>query len=107
MSKKKNQLVLIVSALVSSVMLMSCSAQHTNESTGQFVDSTVVTTKVKAKLLADKSVKSLPITVKTYKNTVQLSGFVNTNQQKNKAALIAKNVEGVQDVQNDLIVKSH
>lgn len=91
--------------LISGGLIASCSTAHHQESTGQFVDGTVITTKVKAKLLADEDVNGLPITVKTYKNVVQLSGFVNNNFQKNRAVALARSVEGVSAVEDSLIIK--
>lgn len=88
-------------------LLLGCGSAHQQESAGQFVDSSVITTKVKTKLLADKYVSALPITVKTYKNTVQLSGFVNSRAQKERAIQITKSVEGVISVQDALLIKKH
>lgn len=105
------KLVLAVSLVGASVigggLLTACSSVHQQESTGQYVDSSVITAKVKAKLLADDQVNGLQINVKTYKNTVQLSGFVNNNFQSGRAELLASQVEGVGNVKNDLIVKRH
>jgi osmotically-inducible protein OsmY len=75
------------------------------ETTGQYVNSSMVTTKVKTALLNTKGIDSTDISVTTYKGTVQLSGFVDTQAQKTLAAQVAGNVEGVSDVENDLIVR--
>lgn len=83
----------------------ACTNTVRQESTGQFIDSSAITTKVKAELVRDKSIASLPITVKTYKNVVQLSGFVNSSYQKARAEQIARSVDGVRGVENSLIVK--
>jgi osmotically-inducible protein OsmY len=91
---------------LSTTALIGCANVHKQESTGQFIDSSVITTKVKTQLLADKVVSGLPITVKTYKNTVQLSGFVNNVTQKDRAVQIAKNVQGVEYVQDSMMIKS-
>jgi osmotically-inducible protein OsmY len=91
--------------LISFLALGGCASSNQSESTGQYIDSSALTMKVKAKLLADDSVKSLPITVKTYKDVVQLSGFVNNQYQKNRADEIARSVPGVKDVQDSLIIK--
>lgn len=82
-----------------------CAATATHDSTGQYVDDTVITTKVKSALLADEAVKSFAVSVETMKGTVQLSGFVNTAVQKRAAGNDAAAVEGVKRVQNNLIVK--
>ncbi|MDF2939418.1 MAG: transport-associated protein [Gammaproteobacteria bacterium] len=87
--------------------LAGCSSTPTNESTGQYVDSSAVTTKVKTALLATKGIDSNSITVNTYKSTVQLSGFVDTQAQKNLAGQTAANVTGVQRVINNIIVRTN
>lgn len=85
--------------------LCACQATPTQEGTGQYVDSSAVTTKVKANLLSTKGIDSNNISVTTFKGTVQLSGFVNTEAQKQLAGKVANSVDGVQSVENDLIVK--
>ncbi len=95
----------LIATPVSAVLLTSCSPAHKQESTGQYIDSSVITAKVKSKLLADKAVKGLAIKVNTYKNVVQLSGFVDTYQQKYRAVEITRNVPGVAAVQDFIVVK--
>jgi hyperosmotically inducible periplasmic protein len=99
--------VLLALPIASTGLLVGCTSTDHQESTGQYVDSSAITVKVKADLLKDENVKSLPITVNTYKNTVQLSGFVNTQAQKARAGRIASAVEGVQQVDNSIVVKSN
>jgi ABC-type transporter Mla maintaining outer membrane lipid asymmetry permease subunit MlaE len=82
-----------------------CAATPTRESTGQYVDDSVITTKVKAVILEDDSLKSLQISVKTFKGVVQLSGFVDSARSVNRAGELAGTVEGVRSVKNDLLVK--
>lgn len=82
-----------------------CASSQNHDSTGQYVDDTGITTRVKAALLRDDSVKSFEISVKTMKGVVQLSGFVDNADQKASAGHDAAGCEGVTDVQNDLIVK--
>ena len=91
--------------LVTALTLASCSSTTTSESTGEYVDSSVITTKVKAQLASSKKVSALDVKVKTYKSTVQLSGFVDTEEQKYAAETIALEVKGVKEVENDLVVK--
>ncbi|MFO8083791.1 MAG: BON domain-containing protein, partial [Desulfobacterales bacterium] len=74
-------------------------------SPGEYVDDSVITTKVKSLLAADDFLKSFQISVKTYKGTVQLSGFVDSQAAVDKASEIARSVKGVTSVKNDLIVK--
>lgn len=82
-----------------------CAATPTRDSTGQYIDDTVITTKVKSALLGDEAVKSFAVSVETVKGVVQLSGFVNTAAQKTAAGNVAAAVPGVKTVKNDLIVK--
>jgi len=82
-----------------------CAKTPTSDSTGQYVDDSVITTKVKSALLGDDAVKSFAVSVETAKGVVQLSGFVNTSDQKSAAGKVASAVSGVKSVKNDLIVK--
>ena len=80
-------------------------ATEKHETTGQYVDDSVITTKVKTAIFKEDSLKTLQINVKTYKGVVQLSGFVDSAQSISKAGEIAQRVENVVSVKNDLIVK--
>lgn len=82
-----------------------CSGDRYHRSTGTYVDDKTISTKVKADLLRDPDVKGLAVKVETYNGKVQLSGFVDTMAQKTRAADLARAVNGVQWVQNDLVVK--
>jgi osmotically-inducible protein OsmY len=82
-----------------------CAGTRTSDSTGQYVDDTTITTRVKTALLGDDAVKSFEIKVETVKGVVQLSGFVDKSEQKSAAGRDASNVPNVRDVRNDLIVK--
>ena len=84
---------------------LACASTRTHESTGEYVDDSVITTKVKTLLANDDFFKSFEISVETFKGTVQLSGFVNSRQAVNKAGEIARGVNGVKSVKNNLIVK--
>jgi osmotically-inducible protein OsmY len=106
MKKIKLALIALLAFPVMGAVITSCASTTSQESTGQYVDSSAVTMKVKAELLANKEVKSLPITVNTYKDGVQLSGYVDNAYQKAKAGDIASHVEGVKSVDNALIVKN-
>ena len=92
-------LIMFISALV------ACASTSKQSSTGEYVDDSVITTKVKSLLAEDDFLKSFKISVETYKGTVQLSGFVNSQQAVDKAGQIASSVKGVKSVKNDLIVK--
>lgn len=82
-----------------------CASTRTQESTGQYVDDSTITTKVKGAILGDPMLKVFQINVKTYKGEVQLSGFVDSQQSADKAGEVARGVPGVVGVKNNLIVK--
>jgi len=84
---------------------LGCAATQKRESTGQYVDDSVITTKVKAAIFNEETLKSMQINVETYKGVVQLSGFVDSAQSVKKAGDVARSVENVKDVKNDLVVK--
>jgi osmotically-inducible protein OsmY len=84
---------------------MGCAATQKHESTGQYVDNSVVTAKVKAAILDDPMLKTFQINVETFKGVVQLSGFVDSAQSAARAGEVAGRVEGVKEVKNDLVVK--
>ena len=88
------------------VLVVGCASTPTQESTGQYVDDTTITTKVKAALLADKAVSSMAINVETFKGTVQLSGFANSQNEINQAVAVARSVTGVKAVKNDIRLKA-
>lgn len=93
-------------AILSAVILLgACAETRTQESTGQYVNNSVLTAKVKTALFNDPSIKSTEITVETFKNEVQLSGFVSSIDEAKKAVDIASKVQGVSSVKNDMRVK--
>jgi len=91
------------------VMLIStfvaCASTSKQSGTGEYVDDSVITTKVKTMLASDDFLKSFEISVETYKGTVQLSGFVDSQKAIDKAGEIARGVKGVKSVKNNLNVK--
>jgi hyperosmotically inducible periplasmic protein len=91
--------------LAAAMPIVACSSSRTSESTGEYVDSSAITSKVKAALLGDSGLKSFDIGVETYKDVVQLSGFVNSEQVKAHAGQVAAGVSGVKSVRNNLVVK--
>lgn len=95
----------LIIALIFAVALISCASNRTHESTGQYVDDSTITTKVKAALLADPDVSGLDVKVETFKGVVQLSGFVNDQRQATRAVELARSVDGVRKVENKLSVK--
>jgi len=78
---------------------------HAAESVGNYVDDSVITTKVKSLLAADDFLQSFQISVETRKGIVQLSGFVDSQKAVDKAGKIVRSVNGVKSIENDLIVK--
>ena len=103
--KKRNRFVGYFVLLVLIVTFVACPSTSSQESTGEYIDDSVITTKVKSLLANDDFLKSFQISVETYKGTVQLSGFVSSQQALDKAGQIARSVKGVKSVKNDLIVK--
>ena len=85
--------------------LVGCAATPTQEGTGEYFDDTVITTKVKAAIFNEPSLKSAQINVETFRGTVQLSGFVGSRADINKAGEVARSVKGVTSVQNDMRVR--
>lgn len=85
--------------------LLGCASTAKQEGTGEYVDDTVITSKVKAAIFNDPSLKSAEINVETFKGVVQLSGFVNSKEDINKAVRVARGVPGVNSVKNDMRLK--
>ena len=72
------------------------------ESAGEYLDDSVITTRVKAEIFNEPTLKYSEINVETFKGVVQLSGFVNSQTDINKAVAIARNIKGITSVQNDM-----
>jgi osmotically-inducible protein OsmY len=89
----------IVALMVSA---LGCGSTPQQSSTGQYIDDTAITTKVKTGIFNEPSLKSGQITVETYKSVVQLSGFVDSAASMDKAVAIARSVQGVSSVKNDM-----
>jgi osmotically-inducible protein OsmY len=103
--KKRNRFVGYFVLVMLMVAFVACASTSKQESTGEYVDDSVITTKVKSLLAEDDFLKSFKISVETYKGTVQLSGFVASQNAVGKAGQIAWSVKGVKSVKNNLIVK--
>ncbi|MGE5855180.1 MAG: BON domain-containing protein, partial [Syntrophaceae bacterium] len=84
---------------------LGCASTPTRESSGEYVDDTAITARVKAAIFDDSSLKVLQINVETFRGEVQLSGFVDSAQSVRRAGEVARGVQGVKSVKNDLIVK--
>lgn len=85
--------------------VVGCESTPQREGTGEYVDDAVITTKVKAAIFNEPTLKASEINVETYKGVVQLSGFVSSEASKEKAAVVAKDVKGVKSVKNDIRLK--
>jgi osmotically-inducible protein OsmY len=103
--KNRNSIFNFCALAVAATLLTACAGSSKQESTGGYIDDSVITTKVKSALLAEKSIKSTAIGVETFKGRVQLSGFVSSTAEANKTVSVTKSVKGVKAVENDLIVK--
>jgi osmotically-inducible protein OsmY len=95
----------ILSAGLVALALSACAGGSQQESTGQYVDSAAITTKVKTAIATADGLSPFSINVETYKGTVQLSGFVDTPEQRRRAEEVARGVEGVDKVVNNIRVK--
>ena len=93
-----------VSALILATLL-GCASTAKHEGTGEYIDDTVITTKVKAEIFEEPGLKSAKINVETFKGVVQLSGFVSSQANINRAVEVARAVKGVKSVKNDMRVK--
>jgi len=87
------------------VSFMGCASTPQKEGTGEYVDDTVITTKVKAAIFNEPTLKSAEINVETFKGVVQMSGFVRSQADIDKAASLARNVKGVNSVKNNMRLK--
>lgn len=105
--KKSLHAIIALLAISSGLALLpaGCAGTATRESTGEYVDDTALTAKVKAAFVRDPIVKALDVKVDTFKGAVQLSGFVDTPEQKSRAEQIARGTPGVQSVKNNIAIK--
>lgn len=97
-----------ISVLVAAVALTAlagCASTQKHESTGQYLDDTSITTRVKTAIFEDPSLKSAEINVETFKGRVQLSGFVSSRANIDRATAVAQSVSGVASVANDMRIK--
>ncbi|WP_313953921.1 BON domain-containing protein [Accumulibacter sp.] len=103
-----NKMGKVLAALFLAVTLVSaagCASSSKQEGTAEYVDDSVITSKVKAALFNEPSLKSAEINVETFKGAVQLSGFVSSQAAINKAVAVARAVGGVTSVKNDMRLK--
>ena len=104
--KAKNFINFFIIGFCLFAFVAGCAGTHHKESTGEYVDDSVITTKVKAKIFDDPMLKVLQINVETFKGEVQLSGFVNSATASARAVAVTRSVKGVKSVNNSLVVKN-
>lgn len=95
----------IILACVVALVLSACAGSAKQSSAGEYIDDTVVTSRVKSALLNDPAVSGIAVNVETYKGIVQLSGFVKTVAERNRAVHVARTVSGVKQVKNDILIR--
>jgi len=93
----------VIAALL--LALAGCAGTGTQESTGEYLDNSVITAKVKSAFVRDEQVGALDIKVTTFKSEVQLSGFADSQAEIDRAVEIARGVEGVKSVKNNIQLK--
>ena len=102
---KLSALVLTISALAFAGGITGCAGNRYTQSTGEHIDDKADSSRVRKALNADTQYKYDDVNVQTFKGVVQLSGFVNSRDQKNRAGDLAKKVEGIKEVENNITVK--
>jgi osmotically-inducible protein OsmY len=95
----------IFALLVFLALAAGCASTSTREGTGAYVDDAVITTKTKAAIFNEPTLKSAEINVETFKGVVQLSGFVSGQSSMDTAVQVARGVAGVTSVKNDMQLK--
>lgn len=103
--KPRNRISAVLAAIMLATTVAGCAGSRTQESTGQYFDDAAITTKVKTAIFNDPNLKANEIAVETYKGVVQLSGFVASKSEINRAVEVARSVNGVKSVKNDIHVK--
>lgn len=94
-----------VAAVMTALLLGACAGSPSKESTGEVFDDSVITTKVKSALIADKRVSGMDVSVETFKGRVLLSGYVNSPEERHTAERIARSTPGVKEVNNKIAVR--
>jgi osmotically-inducible protein OsmY len=95
----------VLLAAVALTSLAGCASTQKHEGTGQYIDDSAITTKVKAAIFNEPTLKSAEINVETFKGRVQLSGFVSSRANIERAVVVAQGVSGVTSVANDMRIK--
>ncbi len=102
---KRHSMLSFLVCIVLVTAFLGCASTQKKEGTGEYIDDSAITTKVKSAILGDSALKVFQINVETFKGEVQLSGFVDSAEMKTKAGEVARGVGGVKSVKNNLIVK--
>ena len=102
---KRHRVLSFLVCIVLVTAFLGCASTQKKEGTGEYIDDSAITTKVKSAILGDSVLKVLQINVETFKGEVQLSGFVDSAGSKTKAGEVARGVGGVKSVKNNLVVK--
>ena len=102
---KRHRMLSFLVCIALATAFLGCASTPTREGTGEYVDDSAITAKVKAAIFNEPSLKVFQINVETFKGDVQLSGFVDSSQSVSKAGEVARSVKGVRSVKNNLIVK--
>ncbi len=104
----KKSIHIIATATFAAVTLFSagCAVVRQQETVGAFVDDTTITTQIKARMAKDPMVAAVSISVETLKGEVQLSGFAKSAAERSQAEVIARDVNGVKRVRNDIVVRN-
>ncbi|MGB4782120.1 BON domain-containing protein [Candidatus Methylomirabilis sp.] len=100
--------IVLIAVLTTAVfpLLQACAPTATRESTGEYLDDSAITAKIKTKLLGDSTISGFAITVETFRGRVILAGFVNSQAQVDRAIALSREVSGVREVQSALVIKS-
>lgn len=102
---KRHRMLSILICIGLVAVFVGCASTQKREGTGEYIDDSAITTKVKAAIFNEPSLKVFQINVETFKGEVQLSGFVDSAKSVSKAGEVARGVKGVRSVKNNLIVK--
>jgi osmotically-inducible protein OsmY len=102
---KRHRVLSFLVCIVLVTAFLGCASTPKKEGTGEYIDDSAITTKVKSAILGDSALKVFQINVETFKGEVQLSGFVDSAEMKTKAGEVARGVGGVKSVKNNIIVK--
>ena len=102
----KTRILKLTAILATLALASACSSTRTQQSAGEVIDDSVLTSKVKVALIDDPITKAGQINVETFRGVVQLGGFVDNAQQKDQATTVARSVTGVKEVRNDLRIST-